>query len=552
MGTFILGSVILLAALLAILVGIKTESTSRNSGFKFGALGGGVLAAIVGVIMIIVSTALYVEDNQAGIVTKKFGTDLPAGKIIAVNGEKGPQADVLPPGWHFGYWPWLYQLTPFDNVIVPQGAIGVVTAMDGKPLASDDIFAPAWESPSDMLDARKFLEGDGRKGPQLTVLPPGQYRDNPRLFKIEGHSALEVPVGSVAVIKSNVGELYVPKEGEVVQSVNGVPIVPNGYRGIWADALQPNAYYMHPAAYVVKFVQTTKRVYSYTDRERASTKSDRPEENNSVEVKTKDGFKFPVDVRVSVKISAEDAPYVVAMLADPDVDDNNDGFDTLEERAILPSIRSIFRNTAETKGALEYLDSRSSIEEDATRLFAEDMKEFKIDVDRVYIADIGLDKTEQGQDLLATQTDKELAKQQQETNEEKERAQLSRAAVVKAEEDANQEKQKAAAKAQVIIAEDEAAAAIKRAEGDAAGYAAKVEALGGTENFIKLEMFKMVLDRWNGELPLKTLVMGGADNGGLDTATLAAIHDRFSGAAAPQPVASKTRAIERQAAGRSK
>ena len=73
-------------------------------------------APIVGLCLITISTAIYVEDNQAGVVVIKFGSDLPTGQIIATNGEKGPQAAVLPPGWHFGYLPFWYELSAVDNI----------------------------------------------------------------------------------------------------------------------------------------------------------------------------------------------------------------------------------------------------------------------------------------------------------------------------------------------------------------------------------------------------------------------------------------------------
>ena len=50
------------------------------------------VAPAIGLVLIVVSTAIYVEDDQAGVVVVKFGSDLPVGQIIATNGEKGPQA----------------------------------------------------------------------------------------------------------------------------------------------------------------------------------------------------------------------------------------------------------------------------------------------------------------------------------------------------------------------------------------------------------------------------------------------------------------------------
>lgn len=50
---------------------------------------------------------ISVGESEVGIITKKFSTkNLPLNRTIALNGEAGLQADTLPPGWHFGYFPW--------------------------------------------------------------------------------------------------------------------------------------------------------------------------------------------------------------------------------------------------------------------------------------------------------------------------------------------------------------------------------------------------------------------------------------------------------------
>jgi len=479
----------------------------------------GVVGGVIAVILIVVSTAICVPKGYSGLVSVKFGPNLMDGHIVATQGEKGPQAAILPDGWHFGYWPWKYDLEPIPNEDIPQGKIGIVTAKDGKPLTDlegkDAIFAPEWKSAQDLMDGMKFMTGEGYKGPQLTVLPPGQYRFNPRLFKIEQADVLNVKVGQVAVIKANVGEEYKPEEGEELVVVNGVPIVPKPYRGIWRTALVPNKYYLHTTAYEVTFVSTVKRVYSYTGKSSLG-QADRPEQDNSMEVRTKDGFKFPVDVRTSVKISAENAPYVVAMLQNPDTDTNNDGFDILEERAILPSLRSIFRNNAEDKDGLAYVNSRSEVEKDATDKFKTDMEKYKVDVDAVYVADIGLDRTDEGKELLKTQTDKEIAVRQQDTYKEQVKAEEERALKVKAEEAANQQSEKQIAAAQEDIEDSRAKAKIKKAEGDAAYNREQVAVLGGVENYIRLEAIKMGFDafkeKWSGKFP-EVLVVGGGGSG---------------------------------------
>ena len=510
MGLFILGIALGLVGLVFLICGKELIATKILSFVVSLVLG------IIGFVLIVLSTALFVVDNQGGIILKKLGSDMPPGQIIATNGEKGPQAFVLPPGWHFGYWPWVYDLESCKNIDIPEGQVGLVTAKDGKPLPEGEVYASMWDSPQEMLDAVKFLSsGKGFRGPQLTVLPPAQYRYNPRLFNIELAPVLNVPVGKVAVIKANVGEVYKSKENEVVQEVNGVPIVPRPFRGIWNKALSPNKYYMHPAAFECKFCSSTKRIHSYVD-ERTILTDGKAGPDNSVSVRTKDGFKFPVDVRVSVKILAENAPYVVAMLGDPDEDANKDGFTKLEEIAVLPSIRSIFRNNAEGKEALQYVNSRSDVEKDATTKFTIDMMRFKVDVDAVYIADIGLDRTPEGQKLLATQTDKEIAVRQQATYQEQVKAEQERAKKVEAEEAANQQKPKQEAAAQVQIERDRALAKVEKARGDAAYNKEQVIALGGVENYVRLEIAKMIAEKLPQVKLPTTMVVGGGQNGSME------------------------------------
>lgn len=512
---FLVGAIVILTGSAAPLLfgnqqrGPQEPDSFKNTASKALSIGLGSVIILVGFALLLFSSAIYVKDNEGGLVIKRFGKDLAPGKIIAVNGEKGPQARVLPPGWHFFYWPWQYQLEPIDNITIPQGKVGIVSALDGKPLPDGEIYAAEWKDPQKMLDAKEFLKGEGYQGPQLTVLKPRQYRYNNRLFKIEMADALEVPVGKVAVIKANAGPQY---KGKDLQLVNGVPIVPQGHRGLWNEALTPNAYYLHPNAYVVTFVETTNRVYSYTGLKRAHSRGDRPDQDNSISVRTKDGFEFPVDVRVSVKISAENAPVVVARLANPDEDLDQDGFNVLEERVILPLIRAIFRNLAEQRGAIEYVSMRSEIEKASAESFAKGLDTFKVSTDGVFIARIGLSDTPEGKTLLTTQTEQEIAVREKETWLRKQEAELNRGKSVRSKEEADQEKMKVAAEAQVAIEKSRAQAAVAKAEGEKEVFLKKIEALDGVENFIALEKLKMIMEHWNGSVPRVT-VLGGSGGG---------------------------------------
>jgi regulator of protease activity HflC (stomatin/prohibitin superfamily) len=237
---------------------------------------------------------------------------------------------------------------------------------------------------------------------------------------------------------------------------------------VWKDALPPGAYYLHPNAYIVTKVATSKRVYDYA-------LSEVKDLSDPISVRSKDGFTFPVDVRVAVSISAEEAPYISAMLGNPDgiVQDGEDKgkICILEARLILPSIRTIFRNVAEKLTALQFVDSRSVVEKNATDLFIADVKQFRINTNGVFVGQIDLDNNEITRSLMKTRTDMEIALNQQKMYLEQERAQQERAKFTKSEEIAEQQKTLVAAQFQVDVQKEKS----KAREVEAAGEAKYVE-----------------------------------------------------------------------------
>jgi uncharacterized membrane protein YqiK len=153
---------------------------------------------------------VIVQDNRIGIVTKKFalfGTHrrLPDGRIIALKGEAGYQADTLPPGLHAGLWPWQYTVERVEFFTVPPGKIGCVEACDGQPLPAGRIIARQVDCDS-FQDARAFLLNNGQRGPQMQIIPPGTYRINPLLFTVTLTDATIIPPGKIGVVEARDGK----------------------------------------------------------------------------------------------------------------------------------------------------------------------------------------------------------------------------------------------------------------------------------------------------------------------------------------------------------
>ncbi len=78
------------------------------------------------------------------------------GRIIALDGEAGYQADLLRGGLHFGFWRWQYRVHKVPLVTIPQGKIGYVYARDGEPLPPSQTLGRVVAC-NNFQDARAFL-----------------------------------------------------------------------------------------------------------------------------------------------------------------------------------------------------------------------------------------------------------------------------------------------------------------------------------------------------------------------------------------------------------
>jgi len=485
-----------------------------------------VMSPALFVLGLIMGSSIVVPADQTGVINRLFGAPLPSGDIVARHGEQGPQAEIIGPGWHFGYFPFLYEVELAPVVVIAPGSLGFVTARDGKPLGENETYAPVWDNTADMLDPTTFLAKGGHRGPQTTVLTPGTYRYNPRLHEITMIEALNVAPGTVAVIKSNSG-LLADKAADTVY-VNGTPLVTNGNRGIWRMPLSPGAYYLNSHAFQPTLVKTTQRVYVYQQGAiRQAAQKTGGTQDWSVVVRSKDGFSFPVDVRVGCAVESKDAPYLVALLGDPDKmvrdDQEDEQLEVLEAKVILPAVRAIFRNVAETMNALEFVNARSTIEKVASQRMTEELAKFKVTCDGVYVGNIHLDVSEAGKKLILTQTDREVAVNQQTLYNEQRKAEESRAALVKAGEEAEQQRNLAKATYEVLVKEQGAKARTAEAKGEAEyqtitgegrakGYEAMVRALG-KEQIAQLELLKLVAE---GKVQITPQVMVTGNGGPMD------------------------------------
>ncbi len=154
----------------------------------------GLLIVMVLLLLIVWLTVRYIPNQQAAVVEKLWSGSgsVPEGRIIALDGEAGYQADLLRGGLHFGLWRWQYRLHKVPLVTIPQGKIGYIYARDGEPLPPSQTLGRV-VSCNNFQDARTFLgspseEGTpsvcGQRGRQRAILREGVYAINPALFMV--------------------------------------------------------------------------------------------------------------------------------------------------------------------------------------------------------------------------------------------------------------------------------------------------------------------------------------------------------------------------------
>src|SRR5246127_236135 len=511
-----------------------------------------IVFAVIALICLAATSYVHVDSDEIAVLNKIYGTtSLPAEHIVATNGEKGPQAEILTPGWH----PWflvnvIYQVENKKVVSIPSGKYGFLNAKDGEPLRPDqflaDAFSPGHEL--DMLDAEYFLTHSGQRGPQTTILTPGNYRLNTYLWDLSVYNAVDIAEGFVGVVKSNVadsgnfgnlaaekpascqqkmvstnasGEAVAAKEAKTDEGKLTAILVPVGCIGIWEKALQPGRYYANEAAYKVTMMSTRVQTWEFKggykrryidlslDQAGNLTQSQReqdvpvpPGSADPAITLVVEGWLVPLELRVLAQVTPDNAPFVVASVG---------GLPEIENNIMVPTIRSIVRNVVGAQGrhVLDLADNRAELEhavEDAIR--PEGLR-----------AGIVIKEVKFGQLLV--------------TYQQEQKAQTQRIETEKARATAEQQHQLVEAVIGVQVSEQNKNAAKLRGEGQkleleevAQGQRAQADVLGKARVLtitLEQELLKTIQDNPEvvsliGKLVPQTVVSTGGQSAGLDSA----------------------------------
>jgi len=115
---------------------------------------------------------LDVPAGKLAVLTRLYGEELPPGRIIAENGQRGIVRDIQRPG-KYRINPYAYEVAEFSAINIQPGHVGVVTSLTGRDVLNDDL----------AMDQRNtFMVEDGMKGVTGMLLDPGTHYLNPYIY----------------------------------------------------------------------------------------------------------------------------------------------------------------------------------------------------------------------------------------------------------------------------------------------------------------------------------------------------------------------------------
>ena len=215
-------------------------------------------------LLILLKSFTIAKGNQIILLERRwFGRQMPDGRTVALRNEVGVQARVLGPGFHL-LIPFLYKVTKRDFCVIHENKVGVVRAVAGAPIPSGQFMAKAVDC--DLFqDGEAFLRNGGEKGPQLAILPEGEYKINPHLFDVEEVDAIMIHDDEVGYVESIAGQ-PVTREGgnfgspvacDSFQDAQAF-ILNGGQKGPQISFLQPGYYRINTLMFKVQKLPITK------------------------------------------------------------------------------------------------------------------------------------------------------------------------------------------------------------------------------------------------------------------------------------------------------
>ena len=486
-----------------------------------------------------------IPQGKIGVVQACDGKPLPSGRVIArdvdcnyfqdarafltTGGERGPQMKVVPPGT-YRINPLLFTVELADATEIPQGKIGVVEAHDGNPLPIGRVVAKGIVCDS-YQDAKAFFAGGGERGPQVKIIPPGNYRINPILFDVRLENVVDIPENKIGIVTAKEGRPLPTGEiagleiaGHNMYQDPDKFIANNGFKGLQEQVLLAGRYFLNPRFVTVEVVEMTTVpianvgvVIAYVGKEGKDVTGDSFKHGNLVSrgekgvwVDPLDPGKYPINPNTHKVVNVPTANVVLnwatgkteAHHLDANLSTitvrSADGFkfnldvsqiihiprndapkviarfgdmSALVTQVLEPTIGNYFRNAAQGSDIIDFLKNRSARQGEARDSISAALKDYNVGAVDTLIGDIV-----PPDELMRTLTDRKIAEQERVTYETQRQAQTVRQELQQATALADTQARVVDAERKVTIAQFEASAAVKFAEGNARSKTINAEA----------------------------------------------------------------------------
>lgn len=479
--------------------------------------------------------AVIVPEDSLAAVNKRWvllgkNRNLADGKIIALNGEAGWQADTLSPGLHWGLWPWQYTVQLVKFTTIPQGQLGIVEARDGSPMAAGRVLANKVECDA-FQNARTFLTKGGQRGPQATVIPPGTYRINTSLFTVKTNPLIEIPANQVGIVTTREGTPL--PTGEIAgrettghsSFQDAQTFVDNGgFKGRQEQVILAGVYFINPLFASVELVPLTDVpiaqvgvVIAYVGADGKDVSGDAFKHGTLVARGQRGVWadplgpgKYPINPYTH-KVELVPTANVVLNWATGKTESHNldknlstikvrsgDGFSfnmdvsqiihipsnsapnviqrfgnmlNLVTQVLEPTIGNYFRNAAQKSDVIEFLKNRTQRQTEARDSIKSALAEYNVNAVDTLIGDIN-----PPDELMKVLTDRKIAEQEQATYAVQTQAAEGRQKLEQATATASTQARVVASQREVEIEGFNAQAAVKRAEGEAKSKTVNAEA----------------------------------------------------------------------------
>ena len=371
-------------------------------------------------------------------------------------------------------------------------------------------------------DARAFMAGGGERGPQMSVVPQGKYRINPRLFKVVQVPVTDVPDNKVGIVTTRegasltTGEIAGPEvPGHNLFQEPQAFVNAGGTKGLQEQVLLAGRYFINPMFATVEIIDMTEvpiasvgvvvafvgrpgvdvtggglspRQHGPPRREgrvggRARPRQVRHQHLHPQGARRAHGQRRPelgtgkteahrLDANLSTITvrSADgftfnlDVSQIIHIPRNdaPKVIARFGSMEALVTQVLEPTIGNYFRNAAQNSDVIDFLKKRSERQAEAKASIALALKAYDVGAVETLIGDIVPPA-----ELMKTLTDRKLAEQEKVTFTTQMEAQGVRQQLEQATALARTQAQVVDAERKVAIAEFSAQAAVKTADGAA-------------------------------------------------------------------------------------